>query len=192
MNGPHAFLSRVTRLLEAAGIEYMVTGSIASAFYGEPRATRDIDVVINCGRLALTRFLELCAEADWYFSEDAAREAFATRGMFNVIDPESGLKADLILRKARDFSVEEFDRRTPQPVCSSQEPPVALASPEDVILSKLEWSQQTDSPQQQRDARQVARARAGELDLDYLRRWARTLGLSEPLDSILRSLDEPS
>lgn len=139
MNGAHAFLSRVTRLLEAAGIEYMVTGSIASAFYGEPRATRDIDVVINCGRRALTRFLELCAEADWYFSEDAAHEALATRGMFNIIDPESGLKADFILRKERDFSVEEFDRRTPQAVCSAQEPPVTLASPEDVILSKLEW-----------------------------------------------------
>lgn len=192
MNGPHDFLLRVTRLLEEAGIEYMVTGSIASAFYGEPRATRDIDVVVNCGRRALTRFLELCAEADWYFSEDAAREALAARGMFNIIDPESGLKADLILRKARDFSLEEFDRRTPQPVCSSQEPPVALASPEDIILSKLEWAQQTSSPQQLRDAQQVAHARTRELDLGYLRRWARTLGVTESLESIFRSMDESS
>jgi len=192
MNGPHAFVLRVTRLLETAGIEYMVTGSIASAFYGEPRATRDVDVVINCGWRALKRFLDLCAEADWYVSEPAAREALASRGMFNIIDPETGLKADLIVRKERDFSIEEFDRRTPQRITSPQDPPVSLASPEDVILSKLEWADQTHSLQQLRDAKGVAQTRKDQLELDYLRRWAQTLGVAESLDSILRSLGEAS
>ena len=40
-------LRLVAEALERANVPYMVTGSYASALHGEPRATRDIDVVID-------------------------------------------------------------------------------------------------------------------------------------------------
>lgn len=187
MNSPQEFLLRVTGLLDAAGVNYMVTGSIASAFYGEPRATRDIDLVIECGTRALARFIKLCDESGWYVSEEAARAALANRGMFNVIDPESGLKADLIVRKNRDFSIAEFERRTPHLIAGPEVSAIALASPEDVILSKLEWASQTGSAQQERDALRVAIARGASLDLAYLKRWAASLGVDRLLDELIEA-----
>ena len=88
--------------------------------------------------------------------------------MFNVIDFESGWKIDLIILKDRPFSRSEFARRRPAMIGGLEVP---VASPEDVILSKLEWNLMTPSRRQVEDARQVALNNAGQLDASYLRGW---------------------
>lgn len=185
------FLLQVVGMLDRAGVKCMVTGSMASAFYGEPRATRDVDLVIECGSRALGRFLDLCDASDWYVSKEAARTALANHGMFNVIDPESGLKADMIVRKDREFSITEFHRRIPHRLAGPASSAIPLASPEDVILSKLEWALRAGSPQQHRDAQRVAIAYRDRLDSSYLKRWAANLGVTELLTDLLNQLDEP-
>jgi hypothetical protein len=96
--------------LEEAGIPYMVSGSLGSVFYGEPRATRDVDVVIDPGEASLTAFLDALAD-DWYVSREAAFAALRERGMFNVVDSATGWKADFVIRKERPYSIEELSRR---------------------------------------------------------------------------------
>ena len=98
------------RYLTAASIPYMVTGSVASAYYGEPRATRDLDVVIEPDQRSLEVLIDGLTAAGFYVDPDAAREALRDRTQFNAIGPNA-MKVDFIIRKGRQFSIREFERR---------------------------------------------------------------------------------
>jgi len=183
------FISRLIGHLGASEIRYMVCGSVASSFHGEPRATKDIDLVIDCGRHQLQGLLPRLHGDGWYVSDAAAGEAIEQRTMFNVIDPESGWKADLIVRKDRAFSLREFERRQSAAVFGDEYGTVVLTTPEDSILSKLEWSLGSGSEQQYRDALQVAIVGHETIERDYLRRWAPELGVEELLTRLLAEAD---
>ena len=131
-----ALLAEIGRRLDEAAIPFMVTGSHGSSHYGRPRATNDLDLVIDPTAVQLDAFLASLGDA-YYVSADAAREAFARRSMFNIIDFLSGWKVDLIIRKNRPFSVEEFQRRQVATLYNCR---VAIATAEDVIMAKLEWN----------------------------------------------------
>lgn len=180
------FLAAIVQRLQAAGIPFMVTGSHCSSYYGQPRATNDLDLVIEPTPAQLDLFLTALGEG-YYVSPEAAREALARRSMFNVIDFASGWKADLIIRKDRPFSVEEFRRRQVQSLRGCQVP---IVSAEDVILAKLEWDQLTPSERQVQDALHVVLARWDTLDKDYLRTWAAALGVMATLDVLLHKAEQ--
>ena len=175
------FLAWLAKILERAGIPYMVTGSLGSTLHGEPRATNDVDVVIDPSEEQLDALLDSLGE-EFYVSLAAAREALKRRGMFNVIDTSSGLKADLIIRKNRPFSAEEFARRKPTTVQGIE---VCAVSAEDAILSKLEWCKGGQSERQFRDALGVAIVQGNKLDVPYLRKWSRELNVDDLLESLL-------
>jgi hypothetical protein len=166
-----------------AGVPFMISGSLASSVYGQPRATNDLDIVIDPDESALERFLA-GVPSEWYVSPEAARSALQARSMFNIIDTSSGWKADLLIRKNRPFSMEEFNRRVRSHVLGVD---AALVTPEDSILSKLEWFAETGSDRQFQDALAVARLAGANLDFPYLRRWAGSLGVTEPLERLLQS-----
>lgn len=161
----------------------MVAGSVASGFYGEVRSTQDVDVVIDGSGEQIRRFAKSIA-SDGYVTEIAVEEAIRLRSQFNVIDYATGWKADLILRKSRPFNVVEFGRRrdgTPAGVEAK------IASPEDVILSKLEWSKLGESERQFRDASNLYSLQKASLDEAYLDRWAEELGVANLLDLVRES-----
>jgi len=169
-----AFLKRVVGILEEAGVRYMLTGSLASAYYAVPRATQDLDVVIEAEESDIEKIVEGLAEAGWYVDRDAALEAHRTRGQFNAIDPTSGWKADLIVRRDRPYSRVEFDRRQQISLFDVE---VAIASLEDVLIAKLEWSQLGDSALQRRDVIQLLERAWDQIDQAYVARWVPELGL---------------
>jgi hypothetical protein len=179
-------LLQVAHFLDAAGIPFMVVGSHSSMAYSHPRTTNDLDLVIDPTATQLDQFLSLLGER-YYVSQDSAREALARRSMFNIIDLDSGWRADLIVRRDRPFSVEEFGRRQVRPLYGRSLP---VASPEDVILSKLEWDRITPSERQVRDALNVAAVQWSGLDLAYLRKWAVELGVAEKLEQLLRNAEQ--
>jgi hypothetical protein len=102
---------RVSAALDRAGIPYMLTGSFASVFYGSPRSTQDIDLVIAATPSQLRTFVESLPSGEYYADLDAALEAHTRESLFNIIDIKTGWKIDLIIRKSRSFSQEEFSRR---------------------------------------------------------------------------------
>ncbi len=104
-------IGRFVRSLEVARVPYMVTGSFASSYHGAPRTTQDIDIVIAPTLVTLRALLAQFPDEHYYVSEDAALDAYADEGMFNVIDHLTGWKVDFILRKRRPFSQHEFGRR---------------------------------------------------------------------------------
>jgi len=109
----------------------MLVGSLASSVHGAPRATQNIDVVVDLDEQSLERLVESLPADRYYLDFDTAQEALAARRPFNVIELASGWKADLIVRKDRVFSVEEFDRRVSVRVHGTE---VRIASPEDTVL----------------------------------------------------------
>lgn len=85
-------LRYLVETFEALGIDYMISGSQASIYYGEPRFTQDIDVVAEVTPAHVPGLLERFPFPEFYLSEDAVREAIQVRGQFNIIHPGSGLK----------------------------------------------------------------------------------------------------
>jgi hypothetical protein len=151
----------------------MVTGSVASSYHGRPRSTHDADIVIDPNREQLDAFLGVLGDRGFFVDPERARDAFLRRLQFNAIDMTSAFKIDLIFRKDRPFSHEELGRR--QDAELSPDARVALASPEDTILSKLEWAKKAGRSERQiEDAAGVLAVNPG-LDRRYILKWAREL-----------------
>lgn len=168
-------LRQVAAALEACGIPFMVTGSVAASYHGAPRATYDIDLVIAATEDQLHRLVAALTAAGLYVSDIAAMEASRLEGMFNVVDPVSGWKVDLIIRKSRPFSLAEFERRLPFVFEATA---LAVASLEDVILAKLEWARIGGSARQLEDVASLLALRPAKLDHGYLQHWVRQLGVN--------------
>jgi hypothetical protein len=183
VNTPEEFFAAIAGLLAASGIPYMVTGSVASSAFGHARSTNDFDVIVDPSAESLGRFLNSLPK-DWYVSKPAALEALARRSMFNVISTDGGWKADLIVRGKRPFDIEEFNRRVVHPVLGID---AMVITPEDSILSKLDWSRDTQSPRQFDDAVGVAAMNLGTLDFTYLRKWGAELGLESRVEEVLQN-----
>jgi len=186
MTGAPEFLQRLVGLLDTADMPYMVAGSFASTYHGVPRTTHDIDIVVEPTFSSLNQLLALLPEDQYYVSEDAARDALRRRSQFNVIDLQTGWKVDLIVRKNRDFSRQEFARRGHGEV---QGVDVFIASAEDTILTKLEWAKMSESERQLRDVAGVLAVAAETLDRGYLNKWVDELGLREQWEAALELAD---
>lgn len=174
---------RITAALDQAGIGYMLSGSFASAHYGIPRSTQDIDLVIEATPAKLRTFVEALPANEYYADIDSALEAHKRQSMFNVIDLATGWKIDLIIRKSRAFSQEEFRRR--QRV-SLHDVPLFVASAEDVIISKLEWAKLSQSRRQIEDTAAILKVRWDALDHSYLVKWIGELDLKKEWDDSQR------
>jgi hypothetical protein len=182
MSVPNVFL-RITTALDQSGIGYMLSGSFASALYVVPRSTQDIDIVIEATPEKLGAFVESLSASEYYADLDAALEAQKRQSMFNVIDLATGWKIDLIIRKSRAFSREEFGRRQR---ISLDDVPVFVASAEDVIISKVEWAKLAQSRRQIEDAAAILRVRREALDYLYLEKWTAELDLKTEWDDAKR------
>jgi len=136
---------RITGALDEAVIPYMLTGSFASAYYGVPRATQDIDIVVAPTTDQLRTFVDLLMGDECYVDLHAALEAHQRQSLFNVVDIVTGWKIDIIIRKSRVFSEEAFRRRAR---FTLQGIPLFVATAEDVVISKLEWAKLAQSARQ--------------------------------------------
>ncbi len=170
-----SFLRRLIDHLNSIGVPYMIVGSLAGTYHGRPRTTEDIDLVVAIEPEHVDRLVDLDPER-YYVSRDAAEDAVRRAGQFNIIDMETGWKADLIVLKRRPFSLEEFARRKVADILGVR---CFVASAEDTILSKLEWAKAGESERQLRDVKGVVETQAGSLDLEYIERWARSLEVSD-------------
>jgi hypothetical protein len=168
------FFAHVIAALERAGIAYMVTGSYASSAHGRVRATEDIDIVIAPSADQLRAFVAEFPIERYYADAEDALEALAHRSQFNIVDFGTGWKVDLIIRKDREFSRVEFERRRPQVLDGVE---VHVATPEDVLIAKLEWAKLGESERQIEDAAGIIHRQRERLDREYVAKWVRELGL---------------
>src|SRR5277367_5739722 len=100
----------VSGVAEQMGLKYFVTGSTATIFYGEPRFTNDIDVVVQLSERQVGEFCNRFPADQFYVSVPAAQDAVRRRGQFNIIHPDSGLKIDVIIPAENLFNESRFAR----------------------------------------------------------------------------------
>jgi hypothetical protein len=170
----------VIDVLDRSGVPYMVTGSLASSYHGEPRSTRDVDIVIDPVSESLERLVAGLQSGGFYVDRGAALEALRDRSQFNAIG-EDATKIDFIVRKDRPFSVEEFRRRRSADLLGT---PGFIASVEDTILAKVEWARNTQSERQLHDVAGMLAVGGSGIDVDYIERWVAALGLEDVWSSV--------
>lgn len=181
-------LFRVLDALEALQIPYMVVGSFASTFWGRPRLTHDVDLVVEIAAPKIAELARLLAPhfyAPQFVIEDAVRK----RGQFNLIHLDCAFKVDMWLLKDSPYDIVCFQRRLLGVMFERE---VWVSSPEDVILSKLLWYRAAPVLDRQfQDAVEVYEIQEPYLEQEYLDHWARTLGIADLLERVKQEAARP-
>src|SRR5688572_17908739 len=157
-------LKIVSERLEAAQLPFMLTGSFAMAYYGKPRMTRDLDLVVALVEDDVPTIVEAMSP-DFYIDIDDVRSAVMSQRLFNLMHHATGIKIDLIVRKNAEYRQVEFARRRPVEI---NEVKTWIVSREDLILSKLVWAKESNSELQRRDVRTLL---DDSVDQKYLEHW---------------------
>lgn len=177
MPEPELFLLFV-RPLNRAGIRYVIGGSVAAIFYGEPRLTHDVDLVVFLTSRDLEQLATLFPASEFYVPPMATLLAETARnqnGHFNLIHHCTGFKADMYPAGRDDLNAWAF--RTKRQVDFEGEPMV-LAGPEYVILRKLEYHREGRSEKHLRDIRAMLAISGDQLDRSALNEWLARLNLT--------------
>jgi len=186
-NEPLEVTLKVTRLFEELEIPYLIGGSMASILYGLVRTTQDADIVAQMQLEHLPQFLDALQD-EFYIDEEMVARAIQDRTSFNIIHRETMFKVDIFIPSPRPYLQSQLNRAKNQFFWVEEQVSAKFASPEDVILSKLEWYHLGGeiSERQWRDILGILKVQAGELDIKYLKKWADELGLIDLLERALR------
>lgn len=187
-----AFFTYVIEVLENLGIPYMVVGGFAAIFYGEPRLTIDVDIVVDM-KPEHIKPLVAAFVPDYYVSEEGIHDSLQRSYPFNVIQPATGAKVDLVPLPRDLFTRSAFQRRQRLEYDEAGRS-ATFITPEDIIVAKLIAHRETGSDKHLRDARGVLVMQWGELNLEAIRRGARANGVLEQFEALLgaahRELEE--
>jgi hypothetical protein len=180
-------LKKVIELLDANDIDYMVTGSLVSSMQGEPRATHDVDIVVNITSSAIPVLINAFPLPGYYISAPAIEDAIRTKSMFNLLDTSEGDKVDFWMLTNEPFDQSRFKRKVPERMLGL---PMKVSSPEDTILMKLRWSELSGGSEKQYiDAMRVYEIQFSNLDKSYLEFWADNLRLRDIWDRLKSEAD---
>jgi hypothetical protein len=176
----------VTDVFEKMGVRYAVGGSLSSSLHGVMRSTLDVDIVADL-RMEHIQTLVAALSPEFYADDEMMRDAIEHHSSFNLIHYETSFKVDVFIPKLRQFDQMQLQRRTTATITTDPEHSLYVTSPEDVILSKLEWYRMGGevSDRQWRDILGVMKMKPGQLDLAYLRRWAKELKVEDLLERAL-------
>jgi hypothetical protein len=173
----------VVEELQRLGVRYYICGSFASVFYGIPRSTVDVDLVADLLPKHVASFVESLRDK-YYVDERMILDAIARKSCFNAIYLPTNFKVDVFVAKNRPYDRESM-ARIHQDSLDDDLPSACLflPSPEDVVLSKLEWFRLGDevSERQWRDVVGVLKIRRDSLDRSYLDKWAAELHVADLL-----------
>ena len=186
-NEPIEVTLKVTTVLERLGIPYVIGGSLASTLYGMVRTTQDSDIITEM-RLEHVKPFIAELQDEFFMDEEMISESIRHNSSFNIIHRNSIFKVDVFIPPQRPFQQSQLARAQRETFHLESEISANFATAEDTILSKLEWFRMGGevSERQWRDVIGVLKTREGELDLDYLRKWASELKVSDLLERALQ------
>jgi hypothetical protein len=181
-------LTGAVRALDEAGVGYLLSGSLASSLQGEPRATHDIDLVIEVDMKVVDALARAFGTDPYFFDGAAARDALGERRMFNLIDTRTGDKIDFWPLTDDGFDASRFSRRVR---IRAFDRDLVVSSPEDTILQKLRWAAACGGSERQvNDAAGVYEVNVGSLDEAYLDAWAGRLGVEDLMADVRAAATE--
>lgn len=163
-------------------IPYMLTGGIAVNYYGRPRFTHDADILIQIQLKDAEEIVRLF-EKEFYLDIEGVIEAIKYSSMFNLIHSETIFKVDCWILKDEEYARTSFSRRQKEFVFGQT---IYISSPEDLIVSKLDWYKKSDLQKHYEDALGIFQIQAGKLDLDYIKKWAKYFSFLEIVEGIIK------
>jgi hypothetical protein len=178
-------LRRLAQTLERLDIPYLITGSVATIYWGEPRLTRDVDVVVQIALRDVERLVAAFPAPEFYMSDEAAVQAVRRRGQFNVIQPATGLKIDVMVAVMDDFDRSRFARLHRVDLGGFE---ANIAAPDDAILKKLVYYREGGSDKHLRDIGGVVQVSGERVDREYVASWAERLGVVAEWQLVLDAL----
>ncbi|MBU4398272.1 MAG: hypothetical protein KKE86_02940 [Planctomycetes bacterium] len=173
----------VVAALRRLGVKYYICGSLASTFYGIARTTTDVDLVAELSQSDVSAFAEAIRE-QYYVDEKMILDAISQKSCFKLVHlPTASM---VIVYSSKDRPYDKMAMERTQENSLDDELPEArffLPSPEDVVLSKLEWYRLGDevSERQWRDIAGVMKVNRASLDRKYMEQWAVELGVADLL-----------
>ena len=173
---------KITDVLERGGTRYFLTGSIASMYYGEPRMTRDIDIVVELSYGDVHRIEEAFGPPDYWFDAAVTRKLMQSGGMAMINDIARGMKIDLMCVDDSAYNITRFVRARRVELFPGHF--VKMSAPEDVILMKLKFYKEGGSDKHLRDIASMMKISGDEMEKGYLEEWAGKLGVSEELAAV--------
>lgn len=176
----------VAAVLDALGITYSIGGSLAGSFAGEPRATLDIDMVVDLDDARVTALVD-ALEGEFYIDEQALRRAVQERSSANAIHQPTSVKVDFFIAGGTPLDAELLRRRMSVSVVEGDSRRLWIHSPEDILLQKLRWFKRGGgaSDRQWRDVLGIARTQGTRLDRDYLQAGAARLEIADLLERVM-------
>jgi len=182
---PLAVAARLADVLESLGIAYSIGGSLAGSFAGEPRATLDIDIVVDLDEPRIAAIVR-ALEGEFYIDERALQRAVRDRTTTNLIHHDTSIKVDLFVAGGTALDADLLRRRVR--VGEGSADSLWVHSPEDILLQKLRWFRRGGhaSDRQWRDVLSIVRVQGGRLDRQYLEEGAARLHVADLLDRVLR------
>lgn len=171
-------LINISSFLDNHKVPYMLTGALSVVYYGRPRASHDIDFVVEIERSEIKRVLKVLQELPIEFSvnPDSVEEAIEKKGIFNIIYRPTFLKLDFWLLTDAAFDKERFKRKCRVKLLDHF---MTISTPEDTIIQKLRWYKEAQIEKHIVDAAFVYQIQKKELDLKYLNNWINKLKLTK-------------
>jgi hypothetical protein len=179
-----AALTPVVEQFDRLGVRYYVGGSAVSSNYGFARSTLDVDLVADLSERHVAALVE-GLKADYYVDAQMISDAIERKSCFNVIHMPTSFKVDVFAVKNRPYDQVALQRIRKDSL--DEEYPSKQffqASPEDIILSTLEWYRLGNevSDSQWRDVIGVMKVQQDALDRPYLEKWAAELRVADLLE----------
>lgn len=182
-----AALSPVSAALTKLGIRHYIGGSVASSFHGASRSTMDVDLVADMTDSHVSEFLK-CFNQDFYLSETAVRDAIRRKSCFNLIHLPTSFEVDVFVSRQRPFDVTAMNRATMERLGDSRVLEIHVATPEDAIISKLEWYRKTNEERRWDDVKRLLKLLGDAADTEYLRASAESVGIQDLLERLLSAI----
>lgn len=188
--GQRDILIDITKKFKNLQLPFLLTGSFVVSFYGQPRATHDIDFIIEIRKKNLDKLKLLFSKLGKDYScdlsdvENPPPHSF----QFNIYHPSTGVKIDFWMVKDNDFEKNKFKRKKE---ITMDKIKIPIVSAEDLILNKLLWSKEIISERHLKDCQGIIKVQGEKLDYKYLETWAKKLGISQLLKSTLQSTTHP-
>lgn len=176
---PTEIALRIAGILVRSGVRYLVGGSLASTAFGEPRATLDVDLVIDLRPEQVDAFVA-AVEGDFFVDRSWVHDEVRRHGSFQLVHRASMIRVDVFVPEWTGLHLWKWQRRRAIDL-GGPDRVLDVTAPEGIVIQKLVWYREggATSDRQWRDVLGVLKSQRGNLDLGETRDYAARCGVSE-------------